>query len=244
MEDLSAVRVLRGLRGTRFSQVEVRACVASTQTLLVHEGGRDGRVVVADHQTRGRGRSGRTWSSAPGTALQFSALMRDVSPDRASLVTLAGGVAVARALQSAGAAPRLKWPNDVLLGERKVCGILGELGPAGDHVVLGVGINVSQSAPQLPREVPATSLLLDLGCAPRRDDLLVSVLRHLHTLIDAADWMDEYRSLCATLGRTVRVQLSTEELVGRAEEVRDDGALVVDGKPIVAGDVVHLRPVP
>src|SRR5437764_5357277 len=122
MQDLSGPRILQQLSATRFQHVEVHAEIDSTQTLLVSEGGRDGRVVVADHQTAGRGRQGRSWLDVPGAMLMFSALLRDVAPDKASLVSLASGVAVAHAI---GPDARLKWPNDVRISGRKVCGILG-----------------------------------------------------------------------------------------------------------------------
>ena len=126
MHDLSAPRILSGLVGTRFGHVEVHPRIDSTQTLLVWEGGRDGRVVAADHQTAGRGRAGRSWLDVPGSMLMFSALLRGVAPEQASRVALAGGVAVVRAIAAvAGVGARLKWPNDVRIDGRKVCGMLG-----------------------------------------------------------------------------------------------------------------------
>lgn len=251
MHDLSAPRILEGLVGTRFSHVEVHPSIDSTQTTLVSEGGRDGRVVVADHQTAGRGRQGRSWLDVPGGMLMFSALMRGISPERASQVALAGGVAVVRAVEeSAGVEARLKWPNDVRIGGKKVCGMLGELAPPGwsgatpsegHYVVLGIGTNVGHEAGELPEELGATSLRIASGKLVRRDDLCVSILRELDVLVGADDLMDSYRRVCETIGRQVRVELADGKVEGTATDVRDDGALMVDGWAVVAGDVVHLR---
>ena len=238
MDDLEADRILAGLRGTRFTRVDVRTSVDSTQRRLVAEGGPDGRVLVADHQTAGRGRLGRTWQAPPGSSLLFSALVRDVPPDRAPLTGLAAGVAVSRALAAVG--PRLKWPNDVLVGGRKVAGILGELAPGGPYVVVGVGVNVRQSRDQLPPDVEATSLALE-GSEVRRDDLLVAVLSGLDGLLGRTHWMDEYRSLCSTIGTRVTVRTQSGDTEGTVDGVRDDGALVVDGRPVTTGDVVSVR---
>src|SRR4051812_33188379 len=98
MDDLRAPRILGKLDGTRFRHVEVHASIDSTQNLLVSEGGVDGRVVIADHQTAGRGRQGRSWMDVPGAMLMFSVLLKDIPPDEAALVSLAAGVAVAKAI--------------------------------------------------------------------------------------------------------------------------------------------------
>jgi BirA family biotin operon repressor/biotin-[acetyl-CoA-carboxylase] ligase len=233
--DLSGPRILAGLTGTRFRHVEVHATLDSTQRLLVTEGGRDGRVVVANHQTAGRGRQGRSWLDVPGAMLMFSALLRGIASERAPLMSLAAGVAVVRAI---GHGARLKWPNDVRLDSSKVCGILGEL--AGDALVFGIGVNVGHDSDELPAELEATSMKIATGSAPKRDDLCVAILRELDALV-GTDFVDEYRSLCDTIGTRVRVELSNDSFDGVAEQVRDDGALIVDGKSVVAGDVVHVR---
>jgi BirA family transcriptional regulator, biotin operon repressor / biotin---[acetyl-CoA-carboxylase] ligase len=242
VDDLSAPRILAGLIGTRFRNVEVHSSIDSTQTLLVTEGGRDGRVVVADHQTAGRGRAGRTWLDVPGAMLMFSALLRDIPADRAGLVSLQAGVAVANAVEAmSGVAARLKWPNDVRLNERKVCGILGELAPGGDYVVIGIGVNVGHDEGELPLTLDATSVRIAAGAAPRRDDLCVAILRELDTLVVGERWLVDYGRRCDTVGSRVRVELGDEQFEGLASEVRPNGALVVDGRAVLAGDVVHVR---
>jgi BirA family transcriptional regulator, biotin operon repressor / biotin---[acetyl-CoA-carboxylase] ligase len=238
MRDLSGPRILNELTGTRFGHVEVHAEIDSTQTLLVSEGGRDGRVVIADHQTAGRGRQGRGWLDVPGAMLMFSVLLEGIPPDKASLTSLASGVAVARAI---GADSRLKWPNDVRIRGRKVCGILGELAPSGTYVVVGIGVNVGHAKGDLPDDLEATSLAIEQGSAPRRDDVCVAILRELGEILKKDDWMTSYRELCETIGSRVRVELSDGSFEGVATDVRDDGALVVDGQVVMAGDVIHLR---
>lgn len=245
MDDLRAAGILAGLAGTRFRHVECHAVIGSTQTLLMEEGGGDGRVVVADRQTAGRGRVGRRWESPGGVSIHVSVLLAGLPADLAPLTSLAAGVAVARAVEDvSGAEPSLKWPNDVLLDDRKLCGILGELAPGGGYLVLGIGVNVRQSADELPAGVEATSLKLATGRDPDRGELLVRILRELDGLVGETGWLDEYRDRCGTLGREVRVELSDGVVEGEASEVRDDGALVVGGHPIVSGDVVHVRRVP
>jgi BirA family biotin operon repressor/biotin-[acetyl-CoA-carboxylase] ligase len=243
VQDLSGPRILKGLVGTRFRNIEVHSSIDSTQTLLVTEGGRDGRVVVADHQTAGRGRVGRSWLDVPGAMLMFSSLLRDIPAERAGLVSLQAGVAVARSMRTvSGVEARLKWPNDVRIDGRKVCGILGELAPSGDYVVIGIGVNVGHDDGDLPLTIDATSVRIAAGTAPRRDDLCVAILTELDGLVAEDQWLDDYRSLCDTIGTQVRVELSGDErLEGVATEVRPDGTLVVDGTTVVAGDVVHVR---
>jgi BirA family biotin operon repressor/biotin-[acetyl-CoA-carboxylase] ligase len=210
--------------------------------MLAAQGGPDGRVVVADHQTAGRGRAGREWLDVPGAMLMFSCLLRGIAPERASRVALAGGVAVARAVEAVAAVTAgLKWPNDVRIAGRKVCGMIGELTSSGEYVVLGVGVNVGHRQGELPDELHATSIRIASGAAPRRDDLCAAILRELDSLVAADDFMDEYRRRCETIGAGVRVEMRDTKLEGTATGVRDDGALMVDGWAVVAGDVVHVR---
>lgn len=242
VHDLLATRILKGLVRTRFRHVEVHASVESTQTMLVAEGGPDGRVIVADHQTAGRGRAGRSWVDVPGAMLMFSTLLRGIATEKAGPVSLQGGLAVARAIEAmSGVSTRLKWPNDVRIEGRKVCGILGELAPSSDYVVLGIGVNVGHREGDLPEKLEATSIRLASGSSPRRDDLCVAILRELDLVLHTDEWLREYRERCETIGSRVRVELPTGPLEGQASDVRDDGALVVDGKAIVAGDVIHVR---
>lgn len=210
-------------------------------------------VVVADHQTAGRGRLDRSWSTPPGTALTFSLVLRPALPDpQWSLLPLAVALGASDAIASlTGVRPELKWPNDLLIGGRKLSGILLERVPgrddAGPVVIAGIGINVGMRAEQLPVE-GATSLAVE-GVAVDRADLLGALVAGVDARVaelaaDRSAVLAAYRETCVTLGRQVRVHLPTGgELTGLAQDVDDDGRLVVDGVPVGAGDVVHVRPV-
>ena len=134
--------------GRLWTSVRVVASTGSTNADLLARGGPEGQVLVAEEQTAGRGRSGRTWVSQPGASLTFSVLLRPASvpPSARGWLPLLTGVAVAAGVRSAaGVAARLKWPNDILVGDRKLAGILAEQSADGDAVVIGVGLNVATS---------------------------------------------------------------------------------------------------
>ena len=210
----------------RFSDVRWFPEIDSTNRLaaeLARDGAPDGLVVGADHQTAGRGRRGRTWESRPGTSLLVSVVLRPVPP----LVTLAAGLAVADACEAVAPVPvRLKWPNDVFSADGKLGGILSEL--VGDAAVVGLGLNLGWAPPGAAC----------LGPDVDRDALLDAWLMGLD---GPGDVLVRYRARCSTLGRRVRVELPGETVEGVAEDVDDEGRLVLDGRPIPAGDVVHLR---
>jgi len=193
--------------------------VASTQ-----EAARElpiGSVVVADHQTEGRGRLDRRWEAPPGTALLASFV---VAPH--PLLSLAAGVAAAEAC---GPQARLKWPNDVLIDGRKAGGILVEMTAA--KAVVGVGINLTWSPPGAARvDQP-------------REVLLEELTQRLGTWASAppAAIVQRWRELSDTIGRRVRVELPGRVIEGLAQDVGADGSLIVDGEPVSAGDVIHLR---
>lgn len=241
--------------------VEVVDEVASTNATVAERaraGAPEGLVVAAEQQTAGRGRLDRTWETPPGSGLLFSVLLRPTAPTRSwPWLPLLTGYAVDKALKAHGYDAGVKWPNDVLIGEQKVAGILVERidTPAGPAAVVGVGLNVSTTAEELP--VPtATSLALVSGSAPDRSQLLIDLLSSLREAYDA--WqaggdlsgmrlLESYSAACVTLGRDVRVELpGGSTLVGRAEEIDPGGRLVVAGPdgptPVGAGDVVHVRP--
>jgi len=228
-------------------RVEVLPSAGSTNAVVderARAGEPPGLVVVAEQQTAGRGRLARTWVSPPRAGLTFSVLLgADQFPGawvRPGWLPLWGGLAVARALrEQAGLDAVLKWPNDVLVGGRKVCGLLAEVpGPA--LAVLGIGLNVSTTGKELP--VPtATSMGLEGATSVDRDTVLRAVLRSLSAVLEEAA-PDGYRALCATIGSQVRVELPDgSKVTGRASAVDDTGRLVVDGIAYSAGDVVHLR---
>ncbi len=224
-------------------RVEVLRSTGSTNEVVAgraRAGEPAGLVVVAEQQTAGRGRLDRRWVSPARAGLTCSVLLRpDLPAGRLGWVPLWGGLAVARALrEQAGIEAVLKWPNDVLVGGRKVCGLLAEV--ADGAVVLGIGLNVSTRADELPDF--ATSLLLAGATTTDRDTVLRAVLRTLSAVL-AERSPEAYRAWCDSVGRRVRVEVPGGPAIeGLAERVDDDGRLVVDGTAYDAGDVVHLRP--
>lgn len=213
-----------------------------------------GLVLVAEEQTAGRGRLARGWQAPPRSGLTFSVLLRpDVDPTRWAWLPLLAGLAAAEAVSRLGEVDvRLKWPNDLVVDDRKLAGILAER--VGDAVVVGMGLNVSLRADERP--VPAaTSLALEDAACTDRDPLLRAVLRRLAERL--ADWTEargdpeaglraDYSARCATLGRPVRVEVPGGSAVeGEAVGVDAEGRLVVRGAAgdlaLAAGDVVHLR---
>jgi BirA family biotin operon repressor/biotin-[acetyl-CoA-carboxylase] ligase len=253
-----------------WTPIEVVASTGSTNADLLARAGRDaglpeGQVLVAEEQTAGRGRLGRSWSSEPGASLTFSVLLRPepVPQERRGWLPLVTGVAVVSAVRSvAGVDAVLKWPNDVLVGERKLAGILAEQAPDGTAVVIGTGLNVAtppEALPVSPAGLPATSLLAE-DAAVSRDELLLAILGQLEAWYLAfradpdpvrAGVLDAYRSLCGTLGQAVRVELPAGRVVtGVATGIDIDGRLLLTADsgeslaPVSAGDVVHVRPGP
>jgi BirA family biotin operon repressor/biotin-[acetyl-CoA-carboxylase] ligase len=222
----------------------------STNRYLLDEarrGAPEGLVAVADFQTAGRGRRGREWVAPPGASLLVSVLLRPaLAQEQTSLVTMACGVAMVDAVaRVAGFTPRLKWPNDLVVGDRKLVGILAERD--GDAVVVGAGVNVEWQAFPAELTETATACNLEAGHSVDRRELLDAFLAELdrrYADLDAV--VGEYRARLATLGRRVRVEGPDGDLVGRAVGIGAAGQLQVevDGGAVVevrVGDVVHLR---
>ncbi|GAA2179110.1 biotin--[acetyl-CoA-carboxylase] ligase [Brooklawnia cerclae] len=242
-------------------QVTWVASTGSTNADLAgwaREGRAEGTVLVSEHQDSGRGRFERPWMAPPGTSVSMSVLLRPRRPvvDWGWLSLLVG-LAVADGLRAVGGGDRveLKWPNDVLITGRKVCGILSEhvATPAGDAAVCGWGLNVTMDASELP--VPTATSLLLAGLTTDKDEVIAAILRRLGDLYaswDAgADLADEYARGCTTIGREVRVHLDQQaqepaHVDGHAVGIGVNGELLVDVDGRVesfsAGDVVHLRP--
>ena len=222
----------------------------STNSRLLDDaraGAPEGRVLVADHQTAGRGRLGRRWEAPAGSSLLVSVLVRpDLPVARAHLVTMAAGLAASDACEAvAGVRPGLKWPNDLVVDDAKLAGLLAESvvdGEALRALVVGMGLNVT-AAPA----GGATCLADHVGGPVDRRPLLDAWLARLDARLDALDdVLADYRPRCATLGRDVRVERPDDAVEGRAVDVTDAGHLVVDAAggrlELAAGDVVHVRP--
>jgi BirA family transcriptional regulator, biotin operon repressor / biotin---[acetyl-CoA-carboxylase] ligase len=236
----------------------VRECASTNDEAAAwaRAGAPHGAVVVADAQTRGRGRLGRRWHSPPGESLYFSVVLRPpIEPARVPPITLAAGVAVAEAVAAAAElAPSLKWPNDVLAGGgRKLAGILTEMASQRDrveHVVVGIGVNVNVAA--FPDELAATATSLRLARAGREVDaaaFAATLCARLERWIDefvargAAPVVEAWRAYASFLGREIRVSTSGAPLTGRAEDIAPDGALLLraaDGRllRIHAGEIL------
>jgi BirA family transcriptional regulator, biotin operon repressor / biotin---[acetyl-CoA-carboxylase] ligase len=265
-QPLDAARLTAELPGIAgpWSAIEVVRRTGSTNTDLLARaasGAAEGLVLAAEEQDSGRGRLDRSWVTPPGTALAFSVLLRPsaIPAARHGWLPLIAGISVAAATRAvSGADARLKWPNDVLIGDGKLAGILAEA--AGGAVVIGIGMNVLTSPGELPAGpggLPPTSLLAAGAPLPRdpRESVLTAILRGLGERYErfranpdpkGCGLLGEYRDLSATLGQDVRVELPGGAiLAGHAAGIDDDGRLLVnaDGKEhaIAAGDVIHLR---
>jgi biotin-[acetyl-CoA-carboxylase] ligase BirA-like protein len=251
--------------GTFWRDVRVVAETGSSNTDLVTAaagGAPEGSVLAAEVQTAGRGRLGRTWMSPPGAALTFSVLVRPraVPVTSRGWVPLLAGVALACALRDHAVPATVKWPNDVLIADAKVAGILAE--QAAGAIVVGLGINVSTQRDELPVPTATSLALASDGPTPGRHELLVSVLGWLEHWYrrwatpaapgtrpgdaQACGLRPEYLRLSATVGQPVEVSLpGGQVLAGLAQDVDEAGRLVVRGPSgpvtVSAGDVVHAR---
>jgi BirA family biotin operon repressor/biotin-[acetyl-CoA-carboxylase] ligase len=248
-----------------YAALDVVATVASTNTALAaaaRQGAPDRTVLVAEHQTAGRGRAARSWVAPARSGLTLSVLLRptEVPQARWGWVPLLVGVALCRTVSTLGELPAvLKWPNDLLLGagRRKVAGILAEVVP-GPAVVVGIGLNVTLGSDELP-VVGATSLATEQAACTDRDPLLRGLLRALDSEVRmwcehqgdpvAGGLRDAYRQRCATLGAQVSVELPGQPaLTGTAVDLDVEGRLVVlsggQRRALSAGDVTHVRSAP
>jgi BirA family biotin operon repressor/biotin-[acetyl-CoA-carboxylase] ligase len=259
-ELLTLLRELLAARGWPWrAPVEHHDSLESTSDRLkdlARSGALEGTVVVADRQTAGRGRQGRTWESPLGN-LYVSALLRPTAATLSSLLPLAAGVAVAEGLERLGLRAQLKWPNDVVMGDRKVGGILAESSATGlqvDWVVVGIGVNVR--APLGPELRDTAVSLADVGGSHLPvEDVLCAVLAGLsvwyHRLRDEGGGMvlDEWRRRSVPWwGKPVETWFEGNRITGRAAFVDDEGGLVLqmdDGsrKTLRSGEVRRLRPV-
>lgn len=242
--------------GEKLLIIEVLESTNQTLRELAEGGEPEGTVVVAEEQRAGRGRLGRGWASPRG-GLWFSVLLRPPGPPAdAGVLSLLAGVAVARSLRNElGIRSSLKWPNDVLVEGKKLCGILSESrsGPGLDYVVLGFGINANFLVSALPEDLRRSAISVKEVLREPVDRLAIlrSILNDLERLYGAflaggsAGIISEWKELAVTLGRQVRVETATGLVEGRAEDVDGSGALLVrtpEGPVTVsAGDCVHVQ---
>lgn len=202
------------------------------------EGCKNGAVAATREQVKGKGRLGRAWLSKRDENIAFSVLLRPkIAPYEAAPVTPLAGLAVCKALREfTGLDCRIKWPNDIIVGRKKLCGILTEMSAefdAVEYIITGIGINVDQAV--FPEEIAykATSLLLETGRHYDKNKLLASVLNHLEqefltgNLEFTTTVFEEYSSLCATTGKNVTFMRGTRRVSGMAVGVSESGELKI-----------------
>jgi BirA family biotin operon repressor/biotin-[acetyl-CoA-carboxylase] ligase len=257
---LHADDLLARLGKTKVVGRDIRVFEQTTSTndvieKLARDGVKEGVVVFAESQTKGRGRLGRKWLSPGRSGLWFSVLLRpDLRPQETTQLMVAAVTALWRAIHDeTGLRPEIKWPNDLLLRGRKIAGILTELAAELDRVkyaILGVGVDVNLNAGDFPSELRklATSLKIDSGKPVSRADLAVEILRELdrdYVRVCAGDFAsvaNEWEEHCTTLGRQVAIQTGDRRIRGRAESLGEDGSLLLRTEHghlerIIGGDV-------
>jgi BirA family biotin operon repressor/biotin-[acetyl-CoA-carboxylase] ligase len=223
---------------------------------LARDGVKEGFVVFAESQTKGRGRLGRKWSSPTHKGLWFSVLLRpNLCPQETTQLTVISATALRRAFKTvAGVSAEIKWPNDLLLGGKKVAGILTEMSAEVDrvrHVILGIGVDVNQDANEFAPELRsiATSLKIAAGEEISRAELATEILHELdadYARVCARKFpeiADEWEAACVTIGKNVTVHMGERQFRGRAESLDDDGALLVRTEHghlerVIGGDVI------
>lgn len=222
--------------------------VHSTNThaaMLARQGAPHGTVVLADRQTAGKGRLGRTFSSPEGKGIYCSAVLRyDVQPERLFALTPIMAEAARRAVEAVtGLQPQIKWINDLVLHGRKLCGILTELGTengAVAYVIVGIGINCSQQMEDFPPELRETAISLEqaLGKTVDREAVILELIRQIQLAADgflqnSSEWMISYVNHCETVGKDVMLIRNDERREAHVDGIDDRGALLVtlpDGK--------------
>ena len=223
---------------------------------LARDGVKEGVVVFAESQTKGRGRLGRVWQSPTHKGLWFSVLLRpDLRPQETTQLTVISATALRRAIKTVtGLSADIKWPNDLLISGKKVVGILTEMSAEVDrvrYIIIGIGVDVNQDVAEFPEELRkiATSLKLEAGEEICRAELATEILRELdrdYARICSGKFpevADEWEAACITIGKNVTVHTGDRKFRGRAESLDDDGALLVRTEHghlerIIGGDVM------
>lgn len=259
--DVMTEAELESLKNTQWAGCEIYCfdSIDSTNTKakeLAEAGHPSGTLVVADQQTLGRGRRGRSWESPAGTGIFMTLMLKpDINPNNASMLTLVAAMATARAItEVTGEAAQIKWPNDIVMNGKKVVGILTEMSAQFDyinHIVVGIGINVHNE--KFPEEIAktASSLLLECGHRIHRASLIEAFLEEFERLYavyleteDMSGLQKEYDSLLVNRGRQVRVLDPKEPFEGKAMGITKKGELIVDtweSRKLVSSGEVSVR---
>ena len=261
--DLAKEYLLSQVRGGLWKELVVYDSVESTNdlamSLAVKGGIEPGTVLIADMQTRGKGRLGRKWESPAGMNIYMSMVLRpDLEPRDATLLTLLAAVSCVAALKKTGDMPvSIKWPNDLLMSGRKVGGILTEVRADPDRIslaVVGIGINVNMDAGDFPGEIRdiATSLRQETGIRHERNMIIIRLLGEFENWYGLLrkdgkkPLLDEWRRSSSTLGRKVRAVIGSAEISGTAEDIDEYGLLILktsagEKRKISSGDITFLR---
>jgi BirA family biotin operon repressor/biotin-[acetyl-CoA-carboxylase] ligase len=261
-DGFSIERIKTGIKGSIGRELFLYETVDSTNTIaseLAEKGVAEGAVVIADSQVRGRGRLGRSWVSPPGVNVYMSIVLRpDMEPRGATLLTIMASVGCTRALRGAtGLDITIKWPNDLVVSEKKLGGILTEtrMGQKRiEHAVIGIGININMDSDVLPAVVKevATSIKMETGRLFSRTEIIKEVLNEINDWYNVlrekrhGELLCQWKQVTSTLGRKVEIVLGNEMLNGLAESITDEGMLIVRlpsgaSREIQYGDLTLLR---
>jgi BirA family biotin operon repressor/biotin-[acetyl-CoA-carboxylase] ligase len=254
-DDLLSALGRHGIIGRDIRVFEETTSTNDVIEKLARDKVKEGVVVFAESQSRGRGRLGRKWISPPRKGLWFSILLRpNIRPVAVTQMTIAAATALFRAIRAqTGVTTEIKWPNDILIRGKKVAGILTELSAETDrikYVILGVGIDVNQTAAEFPADLRriATSLRIETGQKQNRAELAVKVLHELDRDYEHVregrfeDLSAEWEKHCSTIGHQVVIHVGDRKIQGRAEALDTDGALLIRTQHghlerIIGGDV-------
>jgi len=257
---LHADDLLSRLGKTKVVGRDIRVFEETTSTndiveKLARDRVKEGVVVFAESQSKGRGRLGRKWVSPARKGLWFSVLLRpELPPQHATRLTVASATALRRAIQNeTGLQAEIKWPNDILVNGKKVAGILTEMNTEPDrvkYIILGIGVDVNLNPGDFPPDLRrvASSLRAELGKPLVRADLAVAILKELdadYARINTEEFpalADEWEAHGTTIGQTVVIRIGDREVLGRAESLGEDGAMLVRTEHghlerVVSGDV-------
>lgn len=252
---LDAARINKDLT-TRWlgREILILAEASSTNSVAVSSIGqrKSGSVILAETQKEGRGRLSRSWASPPGGIWMSLIVRPDIPLSRIYRINMAATVSICRAIRQLGLEAGIKWPNDILIREHKVCGILIELGAQVDrldYAVVGVGLNANNDTAAFPSQWRSTSLAARLGRSIDRCALFAAILNEMEQALDdieSHELYEEWRSRSLTLGKRVRISSPEGDLMGQVLDLDQDGALILeqggDKRRILAGDCIHLRP--
>lgn len=251
-----------GVKGSIGKEVLFYETVDSTNTVgeaLAEKGRAEGTVIIADSQEKGRGRLGRSWVSPPGLNIYMSMVLRPkIEPKDTTLITIMTAVGCTIALRKVtGLDVTIKWPNDLIVSDKKIGGILTEMRIANKKVkyaVTGIGINVNMDSDALPDEIKeiATSIKIETKTTYSRAEILIEILNQIDYWyrilkeMRTRELLSKWQLLTSTLGRQVKITTSRETLTGLAESIDDEGMLVLRlpsgaSRVIRSGDLTVLR---